>query len=159
MTKRITFVCLFVFAVAGLKAQTYCYHCYKQYDKFDVPEPKNFYEYYTFKDDLMFESEKDGGGRIIDGKRTSPGYYKLKEIGDDGTLMYVSWTDLFTLDRSKYQYDYGLYILVSPDRSELNKVANGYFLNKIKVSDPFTACYKRCPDGDCEKSTVPSMKH
>ena len=32
-------------------------------------------------------------------------------------------------------------------------------VNKIKVSDPVTACYKRCPDGDCVKSTVPSMKH
>lgn len=67
MTKRLALIYLFLLCIAGMKAQTYCYHGYKKYDKNDIPQAFNNYIYITFKGDLLYSSEKDGSYRVSHG--------------------------------------------------------------------------------------------
>lgn len=162
MIKRLSIICLLMFSMAGVKAQTYCYHCYKKYDKFEVPEPKDSYLYITFKGDLLYVSEKDGGYAIseFDGKRYENLYkYTGKKV--DGAYMYASWSKLNSrpFAGKDYDYNYRNYYLVSFDKNEINYVFSGIIGGYKTDIEPYTLCYKRCPNEDCEQPNVPGMKH
>lgn len=159
MTKRFTLICLLLFVLADVKSQTYCYHCYKKYDKFDVPEEKNGYKYITFKGDFIYFSEKDGSYENAwwyDNKKYENLYkYTGKKV--DGALMYAYWSK-WGFPYGEYKYDYGKYFLVSKDRNYINYVVKRDLNGKV-VDNPYTLCYKKCPNEDCEKSNVPKMKY
>ena len=159
MTKRLTLVCFLLFFIVGVKAQTYCYHCYKKYDKFDVPEEKNSYKHITFKGEYMYFSEKDGSYENAywsDNKKIESLYkYTGKKV--DGALMYAYWSK-WGVPFGEYKFNYGIYFLVSEDRNYINFVVKRNLNGKV-VDNPYTLCYERCPNEDCEKPQVPGMKH
>ncbi len=150
MAKKLTLFCVFLLCMAGLKAQTYCYHCYKKYDKFDVPEPQDKYVYITFKGDLIYFSEKDGSypkdykGKPIDV------LYKFYGYSDDAAVYHL-WLRGWN---KEYYYHDANYLLVSKDKTLIN-----YHFKGSELVEQHTLCYEKCPDGDCEKPHVPAMKH
>lgn len=153
MIKRLSIICLLMFSMAGLKAQTYYYHCYRKYDQNDIPQSVNEYKYITFKGDFLYPSDKDGNA-IYD-SWIGPITYKRQKT-ENGYSFYALWNtnpdafyeDLYsryeiwrnTASKNKYAYTY---YLVSEDKSEINYLSGSY-----------TYCYKRC-DGPI----VPEMKH
>ncbi|MBQ6305577.1 MAG: hypothetical protein IJK78_03330 [Bacteroidales bacterium] len=164
MKKRLTLICLLFFGIAGVKAQTYCYHCYKMYDEFDVPKTENSYGYVTFKGDYLYPSEKDGSYQISAfDRKPSKNLYKCKTIVN-GALLYAKWDDThneyaenvtFYIFPDKYTY-----FLIATDKSEINYIHNGYTSpNGNLTKKPYTFCYERCPNRDCETTKGPSMKH
>lgn len=109
----------------------------------------------------MYKSEKDGGYAIgYDGKRVEL-LYKYTGKMVDGAYMYASWSKINRHPfNGEYDFDYGHYYLVSSDKSMINFVSDGLSPSGRKIADPFTLCYERCPNGDCEKpKVVPGMKH
>ncbi len=63
MTKRNILICLFVICMTGIKAQTYCYHCYKfivcengEYKYYN----QDYYTYFTFNGDCIFSEDPHG---------------------------------------------------------------------------------------------------
>lgn len=162
MGKRLTLICLLLFAIAGVKAQvTYCYHIYKEYDKNDIPQSVNGYEYLTFKGNFLYPSEKDGSYEIsqYNGKPCKRLYKYKKRV--DGALLYAAWNDYANNYQDEIYNSSGLtYYLVSEDKSEINYIHKGWVdVHGNTISDPFTLCYERCPNRDCEKTNDPSMKH
>lgn len=167
MAKRLTLTCLLLFCIAGVKAQvTYCYHIYKKYDKNDIPQSVNGYRYLTFKGDFMYASEKDGGYEIsqFDGKPYKNLYRFKKRV--DGALLYAQWNDYANNYQDEIYMPWGghssglTYYLVSEDKSKINYIHKGYVgVYGNTITEPFTLCYERCPNRDCEKTNDPSMKH
>lgn len=164
MDKRFTLICLFLLAITGMEAQTtLCYHCYKKYDKNDIPENKNFYAYFTAKDNysILYPSNKDGTCPTFPDGTPNKQLYKYTGKNVDGAMLYAYWgTDLYAwpYNPNKYIFQYHKYLLISEDWNEINFVWTGYVDGKYD-SEPFTYCYKRCPFEDCDKATVPGMKH
>lgn len=161
MVKRLTLICLLSIFAMAVKAQTtLCYHYYKSYDKFDVPCPRNSYQYFTFNGNYLYESEADGGYQIgYNGKRLE---FLYKYTGKDasGNLMYVHWGHDYNYigNWQKYALDYKNYILVSEDYHTINMVFKGNTTFGGYTADPWTKCYERCPNKDCDKTNVPAMK-
>lgn len=118
MAKRLTLICLFLLCIAGVKAQTYCYHCYKYYDFQDIPyDWSGSYRYYTFRGDLFFQSEKDGSIKLNGyglHKYPDPIFKLYSNI--DGVQKYVQIDD-----NGRWQFD-KRYWLVSEDREYLNLI-------------------------------------
>lgn len=152
MFKRLTLICLLLLAVAGVKAQTYCYHCYQEYDKFDVPKPKDGYTYFTFKGDFIYFSKKDGSYQ--DGYDGKPKEMLYKFFGySDAALVYKWWCRDFYMEKEKYTYSNAHILLVSKDKTKINYIFKG-----SKFVDACTTCFERCPYDECEKPHVPAMK-
>ena len=159
MKKHLILTCLFLLAIAGVKAQTYCYHIYKKYDKNDIPQSVNGYQYLTFKGDFMYRSEKDGSYQIIEGTHVKNLYKFLKRI--EGGMIYAEWNDYANNYQDEINKQYGVcfigltYYLVSEDRSEINYL----YKRSNEISEPFTLCFERCPNEDCDGPKTPVMKH
>ena len=120
MIKRLSIICLLMLSMAGVKAQTYCYHCYKYYDFQDIPyDYSGSYRYYTFRGNLLFESEKDGSIKLnsygYGSKKYPSSIFKLYSK-KEGILKYVQIDD-----NGRWQFD-KRYWLVSEDREFLNLV-------------------------------------
>ena len=162
MNIRLALFLLFLFSLAGLKAQTYCFHYYKHIDNLGVPEPRDSYEYITINGDLLYVSEKDGSYKIgYDGKRDRTVYKYTGEKVDncfyygmfESRLMNnhsgIKEADDFAkhLGGSLYRM---FYFLVTEDKSLINKV------DRFDNGDIFTDCYELCPNQDCEKPTKPN---
>lgn len=163
MKKRFTLICLFMFCIAGVKAQTYCYHCYKEYDKFDVPKSKDYYTYITFKGDFVYFSKKDGS--YTDGYDGKPREMLYKFYGySDDAMVYKWWchslNPYYAAKAAKENRDPNPYVfsdthilLVSKDKTKINHIFKG-----SNVVDTYTRCFERCPFDECEKPHVPTMK-
>lgn len=163
MKKQIAIICLFLFCIAGVKAQTYCYHFYKEYDQYDIPELHDSYLYITFKGDLIYYSKKDGSYlNDFEGKPFET-LYKFYGYNDD-VLVYKLWQQVHYI-AGKRLVDTGFkdlkILLVSKDKTIINEVYKGAapeYRKYGKSVEPWTKCYERCPFDECEKPHVPTMK-
>lgn len=154
MDKRLAIIILFLFSMTGLKAQTYCFHYYKHFDKMGVPEPRDGYEYITIKGDLLYVSEKDGSYKIGNNGERDRTIYKYLGEKVDGCFYYGMYDsqlmegfDPLGLGQKLYRM---FYYLVPADKSILNKVT------RFDNGDTSTNCYEQCPDKNCEKPTKPN---
>ncbi len=165
MAKKLSLICFLLLCVAGLKAQTtYCYHRYKHYDKNDIPQTVDSYEYLTFYGDWLYPSEKDGGYRksVYDGKPLKQLYRYKKKV--NGCLLYSSWNEKANNYDDEIINPVGgthySYYLVSVDKSEVNHIFKGWYGSDGKeYIAPYTICLKLCPFEDCGKTNEPIMKH
>ena len=152
--------CLFLLAIVGVKAQTFCYHCYRKYDN-DTRQTQDFYHYFTFQGNYLYPSEFATPYVNINGVDVSQMYLYNGEKDKDGNLYYGytlpqsnPWSnDIFAPNMMYSMSGY----LVSPDKSIINYVTRNYN-NSIIVY-----CYEQCPDRNCKKSTgsnhsIPSMR-
>ena len=171
MVKRITLVCLLLLAFVGIKAQqTLCYHCYKKYDKNDIPEQQNYYVYITAKDNysIIYVSKKDGSCPTFPDGTPNKQLFKYTGKKVDGAMLYAYWGKNLNVmawheaykhgKEPDYVFQYHKYFLISEDWNEINFVWTGIIDGKYD-SEAFTKCYQRCPFEDCDKATVPGMKH
>lgn len=161
MVKRLTLVCLLLLAVAGVKAQTSCYHCYKKYDN-DTGQTQDFYHYFTFQGNYLYPSEFATPFVNINGIDVSQMYLYNGEKDKDGNLYYGytlpqsnPWSnDIFAPNMMYSMSGY----LVSPDKRTINFITTNYNNGTIVY------CYELCPDKNCKKGTgsnhtIPSMRH
>lgn len=171
MVKRITLVCLLLLSFVGIKAQqTLCYHCYKKYDKNDIPVQQNYYVYITAKDNysIIYWSNKDGSCPTFPDGTPNKQLYKYTGKKVDGAMLYaywgrnlnfMAWHEAYKHGKEPdYVFKYHKYFLISEDWNEINFVWTGIIDGKYD-SEAFTKCYQRCPFEDCDKATVPGMKH
>lgn len=141
MTKRLTIICLFLLAVAGLKAQVYCYHCYKEIStnsgRQQLLPVIIEYQYFTFQGDLLFEYS-------LSGKASKK---------DKMAWKYAGWRDRGYLVYFKYYRDiWGKYDelveFFDKDRCDICYVSDNHNLICV-VEDGIYKYYERCPDWNC----------
>lgn len=155
MIKRLTFICLLFFVVGGVNAQTYYYHCYRKYDRNDIPQSVNEYKYITFKGDYLYPSDKDGNA-ISDYWIGNITYKRLKT--ENGSSYYALWYSGDMFSPCFYEDLYNKYEVCRRHASN-NKYANTFYLvSEDKsiinfLSGSYTYCYEKC-DGP----KVPAMK-
>ena len=125
MNKRITLICLFLLCIAGLKAQTYCYHLDAIYiqsgsgartTRFDYNDRFSYYQF-SFKGDFMLCG--------ID----TPGSWKVDHIENGGVVHYDEYQKNMFGRWKKITYTDPYYhqnIKVSGDRNSIvyTKVSN-----------------------------------
>lgn len=163
MAKKLTLICLFLFCIAGVKAQTYCYHAYRYYDFQNIPHnlPNGSYRYYTFQDNLMYQSEKDGSIYVDKtwGLNITSTIWKLFEVKDD-VLKYVE------IDKNgKWQFDKRFW-LVSRDSEYMNLVypyeqPQPDYIKIIESANLYyekVTCFKKHSSVDNRAYEVPAMK-
>lgn len=153
MAKKIIFICLLLLTITGVKAQTYCYHCYKKYDN-DIPESQDYYHYFTFQGNYLYPSEFATPYVNIYGENISQTYfYNGKKV--DGAKYYgyiIPQSNPLSNDIFAPNMMYNMsYYLVSSDMNIINYVTTNYSNNGIVVY-----CYEKCPDKNCKKSTGPN---
>lgn len=166
MTKRLTLICFLLFCFTGIKAQTYCYQLYKYYDFQDIPydvTDKGYYNYYTFKDDLLFRSEKDGSlhyESYVPGYKSYSPIFKLFDK-KDGTLKYVE------IDENGAWLFEKRFWLVSKDKEYMNVVypydqPQPDYIKVVKQLNTHfekVTCYKKHSSVDNGAYKVPAMKY
>ena len=161
MAKRLTWICLFLLCIAGVKAQTYCYHCYKSYEN-DARQSEDFYHYITFQGNCLYTSEFATPTVNINGMDVSQMYRYQGGKDKDGNMYYgyaLPQYDPLSNDifASNMMYSMSGY-LVSPDKRTINFITTNYNNGTIVF------CYELCPDKNCKKDTgsnhsIPSMRH
>lgn len=155
MSKKLTLIFLFMLGIMGLKAQTtYCYHLYKHYDNMGNAEPRDSYQYITFKDNWLYPSEYALPYVNIDGQIVCQAFlYSRKKVNGD---LYYGYFD--PKDGDFYSGDIlgstamynTFYYLVSEDKSRISYRRS--FSNNNVTED----CYELCPDKNCKKDIVPN---
>lgn len=158
MLKKTTLLCLFVLCSVCLIAQTKttnCYHCYKHLRN-DNAEPRDYYQYITFKGNFLYASDRDECYKYVNGMRVSCSYLLSNsiEVKDEyGQKWYYygqydpANNDFFSGDIMLSNSMYNTFgYLVSADKKHINYVQN-FGENVI------TDCYERCSNNKCSKQT------
>lgn len=143
MTKRIVITCLLLLSVAGLKAQTYCYHCYKS-----CVETKSGYKYsledyyttFTFKGDCL---HTDNTYPLSAASRSNR-LWKKSSMENGGVLIYSEYEKNIFGNWKQIDYtNFDHFYEVSGNRNTITYI-------KTSNNSPFEAYYyERCPDRNC----------
>jgi hypothetical protein len=144
MAKKLTLLFLLLLAVAGVKAQIYCYHCYKEVTVTKdgrqemLPWFTPYNKFFTFQGDLLFEYPLYGKA----GKKDKMAW-KYDGMRDKGNLLYFLYYRSFFgqyddpveyADKNRYDICY-----VSDDRNWIC----------ICKDACIYSYYQRCPDWNC----------
>ena len=150
MSKRFLLICLFTLSIAGLKAQTYCYHLYKHYDNMDNAGPRDSYQYFTFEGNWLYPSEYPSPYTSINGQVVCQSFlYNSKITNEDGDL-YYGYCDPKDLDfyygdiLTSTSMSHTFYYFVSKDKMYISYFRS--FGNGTNVTED---CYERCDNKNC----------
>lgn len=145
MAKRLTWICLFLLAISGIKAQTYCYHCFKSCIKTNTGfkySNEDYYTTFTFTGDCLYTNNTYPPS----GSSRSDRLWKVSTILNEGVLMYTEYQkNIFGKWKEVEYVDTFFYhgYKVSGDRNTITYMKEG-------SSIPFEAYYfERCPDWNC----------
>lgn len=141
MTKRLVIACLLLLSVAGVKAQTYCYHCYKSVYKTNSGYQycqEDSYRYFTFQGDFLFDYSHPDKPNSKD--KTA---WKYTGLRHDGHLMYSKYY------RNAFGNYNDLVEYTNKDYYENYYVSDNRNLIRYNSGDDVYYYYERCSDRNC----------
>lgn len=151
MSKKLTFICLFMLSIIGLNAQTYCYHLYKHYDNMGNAESRDSYRFITFDSNWLYPSEYASPYTSINNQVVCQSFkYSPKITNEDGDLYFGYYDpkdDGYLTSASSVMF-YRFYYLVSKDKRSISYFRN---LGNGNITED---CYERCDDMNCKQNDV-----